>query len=75
MTTETHTLSILLAPEFQAELAKTRRFLERIPEEALAMKPHEKSKSMLELANHLATVSGLAGVILVTTGVDLGGAE
>ncbi len=39
------------------ELASTRRVLERVPEEHLAWRPHEKSWSLGELAFHLANLA------------------
>ena len=75
MNSESLELSSLLLPELEAELNKTRRTLERIPEGQDAFRPHEKSKSLLELANHLATVCGLGGTILATTEVELGGSN
>lgn len=44
MSTESHELSNLLLPELEAELGKTRRALERVPEGQNNFKPHEKSK-------------------------------
>ena len=73
MSAETHQLSKLLLPELEAELGKTRRALEGIPEGQNDFKPRQKSKSLIELANHLATVAGLAGPILSSPSVDLGG--
>jgi uncharacterized damage-inducible protein DinB len=40
-------------PEFDAEIAATRRLVERLPADRLAWKPHPKSKSLGELATHL----------------------
>jgi uncharacterized damage-inducible protein DinB len=73
MTTESNALSKLLIPELEAELKKTRRFLELVPEGHDDFRPHPRSSSLLELANHLATVAGLATAILTTPGADLGG--
>jgi uncharacterized damage-inducible protein DinB len=44
--------------EFQEELLATRRILERIPENKLGWKPHEKSMSLGQLAMHIAKVPG-----------------
>ena len=44
----------LLLPEFDQEAAATRRVLERVPEDKLAWKPHDKSFSMGNLASHIA---------------------
>jgi uncharacterized damage-inducible protein DinB len=43
-----------LLPEFDHEMAVTRRVLERVPEEAFGWRPHEKSFSLGGLATHLA---------------------
>ncbi|MGH9433408.1 MAG: DinB family protein [Terriglobia bacterium] len=45
-----------LLPEFDQEMANTRRTLERVPEDKLGWKPHEKSGSMGWLAAHVATI-------------------
>ena len=46
--------------EFRAEVPATRRLLERVPGDKLAWKPHTKSRSLGELATHLAGVAGMA---------------
>ncbi len=43
-----------LLPEFDQEMATTRRVLERVPEDKLDWKPHAKSMSLGQLASHLA---------------------
>jgi uncharacterized damage-inducible protein DinB len=45
--------------EFENELKTTRRFLERLPEDKLSWKPHEKSKTAGNLALHMATFPGM----------------
>lgn len=40
--------------EFDTEMAATRKMLERVPAEKLDWKPHGKSKSLGELATHIA---------------------
>ena len=50
-----------LLAEFEVQAPITRRFLERLPEDKLTWKPHEKSMSAGQLAFHLAVVP--AGVI------------
>ena len=42
--------------EFQAQASITRKFLERLPEDRLTWKPHEKSMSAGQLALHIARV-------------------
>lgn len=49
-------LSQMLLPEFDHEMANTRKTLERIPEDKLGWKPHEKSMTMGGLATHLANI-------------------
>jgi uncharacterized damage-inducible protein DinB len=44
--------------EFEAQAPITRKFLERLPEDKLTWKPHEKSMTAGQLAFHLATVPG-----------------
>lgn len=45
-----------LLPEYDHELATTRRLLERMPEAEFAWKPHERSMSLGQLAGHLANI-------------------
>jgi len=47
--------------EFEIQAPITRRFLERLPEDKLTWKPHEKSMTAGQLAYHIAFVPG--GVI------------
>ena len=51
-------LSEALLKEFDLEMASTRKTLERIPEDKLAWKPHEKSTALGRLAGHLAELPG-----------------
>jgi uncharacterized damage-inducible protein DinB len=52
------TLSEALLPEFDREMANTRKTLERVPEDKFGWKPHEKSMLMGDLASHLALLPG-----------------
>lgn len=45
-----------LLPEFDREMANTRKSLERVPEDKLGWKPHDKSGTLGWLATHLATL-------------------
>ena len=47
-----------LLQELDQEAQTTRRVLERVPEDQLAWKPHDKSMSLGELAMHVATLPG-----------------
>lgn len=43
-------------PEFEEEMANTRKVLERVPDDKLDWKPHEKSNTIGWNANHLAEI-------------------
>src|SRR5258708_32221940 len=47
--------------EFEHESKTTRKFLERVPQEKLGWKPHEKSHTAGALALHIAIVPGNVG--------------
>lgn len=47
-------------PEFDEEMQNTRKMLERVPEDKLDYKPHEKSMSLGRLASHVAELPGWA---------------
>ena len=64
------TLAQALLEPYDIEIAMTRRILERVPEDNLAFKPHEKSMPLGKLAVHVATLPGLGIMILTTPGVD-----
>ena len=49
-------IAAALLAEFDQELATTRRFLERVPEDKLEWRPHAKSMTAGELALHIAEV-------------------
>lgn len=65
------TISEALLPEFDLEMATTRRLLERIPEDSLAWKPHEKSMSMGRLSGHIAELPGWLGMTLNQDSLDM----
>ena len=44
--------------EFETQAPITRRFLERLPEDKLTWKPHEKSMTAGQLAYHIASTPG-----------------
>jgi hypothetical protein len=46
----------VLLPEFDREMANTPKTLERVPEQKLGWKPHEKSISMGRFAFHLSNI-------------------
>jgi uncharacterized damage-inducible protein DinB len=45
-----------LLPEYDHEMSVTRKLLERVPEQDLTWKPHEKSDCLGALAGHLASI-------------------
>jgi uncharacterized damage-inducible protein DinB len=47
-----------LLAEFETQAPITRKFLERLPEDKLTWKPHEKSMTAGQLAFHIASVPG-----------------
>lgn len=60
-----------LLPEFDQEMATTRKFLERVPEDKTTWKPHEKSMPMGRLAAHIAELPGWAATALTQDNLDI----
>jgi len=54
----TRSIAESLLAEFEVQTPITRRFLDRLPEDKLTWKPHEKSMTAGQLAFHLATIPG-----------------
>lgn len=52
------TLGQMLLPEFDQEMANTRKILELVPDDKLDWKIHEKSNTIGWLANHLSDIPG-----------------
>jgi uncharacterized damage-inducible protein DinB len=67
-------LSEMFLPEFDQEMATTRRLLERVPSERGAWKPHEKSFSLGHLAQLVSWMPGWITNALQETRLDLSGA-
>ncbi|HEX3644347.1 MAG TPA: DinB family protein [Vicinamibacterales bacterium] len=65
------TIAELLLPEVDQEIATTRRVLERVPDDKLGWKPHDKSWSMGDLASHLANLIKWTGYTMNRTEFDL----
>jgi uncharacterized damage-inducible protein DinB len=57
-------------PEFDLEMASTRRTLERIPEDKLGWKPHEKSMTLGRLAGHIAELPGMGVSVMRDDALD-----
>lgn len=51
-------LAEVLFAEFEEQVPVTRKYLERVPEDRLTWKPHDKSRTAGQLALHLATIPG-----------------
>jgi uncharacterized damage-inducible protein DinB len=64
-------LSNALLPEFDHEMASVRKHLERVPDDKLAWKPHEKSMPMGRLAMHLAEIPGWVVPTIQQDSLDL----
>jgi uncharacterized damage-inducible protein DinB len=58
MTQSTTSIAESLLEEFEVQAPVTRKFLDRLPEDKLTWKPHEKSMTAGQLAYHLAAVPG-----------------
>lgn len=64
-------LSESLLPEFDIEMANTRKTLERVPEDKSDWKPHEKSAAMGGLATHLSNIPTWAVYTIDQDSLDL----
>lgn len=60
-----------LLPEYDHELATTRRLLERVPEAEFSWKPHPKSMSLGQLAGHCANIPFWCSATLEAASYDL----
>ena len=69
------TISETLLPEFEQEMATTRRVLERVPDDRPDWKPHPKSFSIAHLAQLIASLPGWIGQTLTSTELDLASGE
>jgi uncharacterized damage-inducible protein DinB len=67
-------LSQSLLPEFDQEMAGTRRVLERVPAEKLSWKPHDKSMPFDRLAVHVAELPSWTTMTLTTSELDFAAA-
>jgi uncharacterized damage-inducible protein DinB len=60
-----------ILPEFDREMANTRKVLERVPEDKLDWQPHPKSHTIGWNANHLAEIPGWTVGALQEPSMDL----
>jgi uncharacterized damage-inducible protein DinB len=59
-----------LLPEYDHEIAGCRKELERLPDGRFDFKPHVKSSTLGQLANHLATIPGWLMTIMRDTELE-----
>jgi uncharacterized damage-inducible protein DinB len=64
-------ISNSLLPEFDQEMANTRKTLERVPDDKFDWKPHEKSYAMGTLVNHLANLPSWTSFTIDQDDLDL----
>lgn len=61
-----------LLPEFDQEMATTRRVLERVPEDQLDFRPDPKSMTMARLAGHVAEMPSWGSITVNMPELDFG---
>lgn len=66
-------LQQIYIPELQYEVTLTEKFFNRIPMDKINWKPHPKSMSIKELANHLAEIPGYVTAIMEREEMDIAG--
>lgn len=64
-------LPALLLPELKAELDRTRRHLQNIPDGHLEFKSAERSMPFLRLTGHTAELAGIIGNVLTLSEIDM----
>ncbi len=65
----------MLLPEFDTEMANTRKTLERVPAEKWDWKPHPKSGTLGWLAGHVATLPGFTTTTVKTPALEIAGSD
>lgn len=60
-----------LLAEFDHEMANTRKTLERVPDDKFDWRPHEKSFTFGQLANHVADIPGWGAETLLKDSIDI----
>ncbi len=68
-------ISDALLPEFDHEMASTRKMLERVPDAKWTWKPHGKSMTMGDLAVHIMGMAGWTVDTLKTESFDVAPAD
>lgn len=59
-----------LLQELEQEATTTRRVLDRVPEDQLGWRPHKKSRTLGELALHVATTPGGVATLVVQPEIE-----
>jgi len=70
MAVQTTSIQQALLPEFDQEMAATRKVLERVPDDKMSWSPHEKSMNVERLFGHLAELPQWADAILALDEFD-----
>lgn len=60
-----------LIAELEYEKNATRKMLERLPDDKMDWKPHDKSMTLWQLSHHVAEIPGYITSVLTSAGVDL----
>lgn len=68
-------ISQALLPEFDQEMASTRKLLVNVPDGKNDYKPHEKSMTLGRLASHVAEIPGWGTMTLTTRELDIAPAD
>jgi uncharacterized damage-inducible protein DinB len=61
----------MLLPEYDQEMANTRKILERLPDGKFDYKPHEKSMALGRLAGHISELPTYATITMTTDSFDV----
>ncbi|HMJ83254.1 MAG TPA: DinB family protein [Vicinamibacterales bacterium] len=64
-------ISEMLLAEMDREMKTTRRLIERVPDDKLDFKPHEKSNNLGWLANHVVSLVRFPKLIADGDGIDV----
>ena len=65
----------MLLPEFDHEMANTRKMLDCLPDGKFAYQPHQKSMTLAQLAAHVSEIPSYASATLKAERLDLTGQE
>ena len=64
-------ISDALLPEFDQEMASTRKTLERMPEDKFDWRPHPKSFTMIALGTHIANMTAWTANVIANDSFDV----